>query len=514
MKINKIYILFCCFTTSFLSLYAQNEKELITKKIKLEILEKVDQYAKLSGVSNEDEKDEFYRLFNSLNVLVPNDIMPENKLNQKITVSEYADKIPNNHSLSINASIRPYAIGINILSDSGSGEFWVDAIKIISSYDKKGFNYLDTFDIRIIFKVEYYTKQYYITDISLNKERGAYLPIKVYNKCFLKKKSMSLDTILINNKQFYLNEDGQFLIKNFVANIEVKPFEDTYFGSYILTDKDLNFVLSNKNSENYKIIYFRQSVFFIEPCFSINPFSSFAPVSFSNTNFEQNNNFSISYGIKIGSILYSSKKGYWHLITGIKNTNFNYVYSSNNVTESYNTSDPYLVDYLRTNQVSNLQEEQKVQFLSIPLLLEKGFNYKRKYSFYVHAGADFMLNLNVNRHSSSFASYSGYYKDFYGITIKENGVYDYGSYYINNSSTLATVSDLIVMDLGTGLSKKITKKITAKLGFEYQQSFSNLFSEKNKKLSTNKTELNSIAQSNYSFTINYLSLYFGLKYNL
>ena len=498
---------------SFMGLYAQNDKELRIKKIKLEILEKAEQYVKLSGVSNEDEKDEFYRLFDSINVLVPNDIMPDNNLKQKLTVTEYTDLIPYYHSLSINASLRPYDVGNTLITDSGTAEFWVDAIKTISSYSKKNNNnYSDTFDIRIIFKVNFYTNQYNITDISLNKERGKYLLISVYNKGLLKKKSMSLDTILINNKKYLLNEAGQFLIKDFTPEIELKPFEEIYFGNYKLTNKDLDFIINHKEFENNKEIYFRQSVFYIEPYISFNSFSGLSPVSSSYI--YQENKFSNSYGINIGGVLSPNKKGYWHIITGIKNTNLNYINKINYLSESYNTSDANQVNYLRTNQVSNLQEEHQIQFTTIPILLEKGFNIKRNYCFYVQAGASIVISLKANRYTSSLTSYSGYYKDYYGITIKENGVYDYGNYNLNNSSNLTMVSNLVLMDLGMGISKKISKKTTFKLGIDYQKSFDNIFSESNKKLSTNKSELNSITQTNYSFTVNYLSLHIGLKYNL
>jgi len=182
-KLNKITIFICLSLAIAIGAKAQTSNAQILKKVKLNLLEKVEQYSLLSGVSNDDEKDEFFRLFKSDTVLINNDIMPDNNLMQKLTIKEYADLIPNYFTASLRISTRPYNIGINNTIDSSSGEFWVDAKKYISGVSKKGIYYNDsTFDIRFTFNVNYYKEQYEITDITLNKERGRYLVITTYKK--------------------------------------------------------------------------------------------------------------------------------------------------------------------------------------------------------------------------------------------------------------------------------------------------------------------------------------------
>jgi hypothetical protein len=514
MKLIKIHILICLYFAIVTVAMAQNSNTLILKKIKLILLEKVDQYSLLSGISNDDEKDEFYRLFVSDTVLINNDIMPDNNLLQKLSVKEYADLIPNYHSLAIKTSIRPYDIGIGNLVDSNVGEFWVDAKKSISSVSKKGINYIDTFDVRMSFYVNYYTSQYKITDISLNSERGRYLVITAYKKGLFKKKLMSLDTILMKSRRIFLNENGQYLIRNFKPIIDVKPYSDMYYGSYDLTNKDLDFVITHKEKENNIDLYFRQSIFFLEPNFSINPISNVTPIKSTHKEINQANNLSYSLGLNLGYTLYVGKKGYWNIKTGFSLYNLSYTNTISSVTESYNSTDADQSNYIRTNHVSNLTEKHEVQYYSVPLNIEKGFKLKKGYSIYINTGASLILGLQGNRNTETDARYSGYYKDLYGITIKENGVYDFGQYKLRKSSSLNTLANLIAVDLGMGISKKINKKISARLGFTYQQSLGSVFENNNKSISTNKNELNSISQNYNDFKINLYLINIGLKYNL
>jgi hypothetical protein len=479
------------------------------------LLERVEQYSLLSGVSNDDEKDEFFRLFVSDTVLVNNDIMPDNNLMQKLTIREYADLIPYYFTAALRISIRPYNIGINNSIDSSTGEFWVDAKKYISGVSKKGIHYNDsTFDIRLTFNVNYYTGQYKISDVTLNKERGRYLVITAYKKGSFKKKVMSSDTMLIKNKRIILNEDGQYLIKDFKPNTTVVPYSDMYYGSRELTNKDLDFVLTHKEKENNVDLYFRQSVFFLEPSFSFNSFSNAVPIKALQNDIKQSNSLSYYLGLNLGYTLYVGKKGYWNVKTGFSMYNFIYTNTISSLTESYNTTDADQGNYIRTNKVMNLTEKHDVQYYAIPLHIEKGFSIKNGYSFYINSGASFILGLQGNRNTETDAGYSGYYKDLFDLTIKENGIYDFGNYKLQKSSNLNTVGNLITIDLGAGVSKKINKKINLRLGITYQQSLSSVFENNNKSISTNKNELNSMTQTYSDFRINLFLINIGLKYNL
>lgn len=494
---------------------AQTSNALILKKIKLNLLDKVEQYSLLCGVSNDDEKDEFFRLFSNDSVLVNNDIMPDNNLMQKFTILEYADIIPYYFNSALKITVRPYDIGTYNLIDSTAGEFWVDSKKYISGVSKKGINYIDsTFDIRLTFSVNYYTGQYKITDITLNKERGRYLVITAYKKMLFKKKVMSLDTMLVKNKRIILNDEGQYLIKDFNPNISIVPYSDIYYGSYNLTNKELDLTLSHKEKENNINLYFRQSVFFLEPNFSLNFISFNSPVKALNSDIKQINNFSYSLGLNLGYTLYASKKGYWNIKTGFSLYYLSYTNTITSLKESYQSTDADQGNYLRTNQVSNLKEKHEIQYYAIPLQIEKGFSLKKGYSFYLNTGATFILDLEGNRDTETEANYSGYYKDLFGLTIKENGVYDFGNYRLQNSSNLITIGNLIAVDLGFGINKKINKKVTARFGFTYQLGLNSVFEKNNKSISTNKNELNSITQTYNDFKINLFLINLGLKYNL
>jgi hypothetical protein len=514
MKLKLIFTFLTCYCFSVFG--QENLDKIILKKIKLGLLEKVDQYALLSGISNDDERDDFYKLFENENVLIANDIMPDNKLLEKLTVKEYADKIPEFHSLAISTSIRPYLIGFENFTDLNSGTFWVDAKKYILGMSKKGIVYKDTFDIRITYKVNYNKNEFKITDITLNSKRGHYLVITSFSKGLFKKKTMSLDTILIKNKLIKLNEDGQYLIRDFEMKspIIIEPYSEDLMGSYMLSEKNLELVLANKNNENNIDLIFRKSLFFVEPNYSFNPLSSFSPISTTYSNIVQNNIFSFSTSFIISTNLYRGKKGYWDIRTGITYANFNYNNVLNNNSETYNSIDVGNSNYVRTNQISNLVEKHKITYLSIPVNLEKGFHLKKGYGIYFNTGISFVFGINGERKTNTNANYSGYYKDLFGITIKENGIYDFGYYNLEKSSTLETVSSLFTIDTGAGMYKKISKKTLVKIGLNYQKSLRGLFENNSSSISRNKNELNSITQLNNNFNINFFSLNLGFKYSL
>jgi hypothetical protein len=513
MKLNKILIAICFCAAFKFNANAQNENALVLTKIRFNLLEKVEDYSQLSGISNEDEKEKFYKLFISDTVLVNNDIMPDNKLLQKLTVKEYSDLIPNFHSLAIKTTIRPYNIGIQNIDASNSGEYWVDAKKSISSVSKKGINYVDTFDIRITFYVNYYTGQYKITDISLNNERGRYLVITAYTKTF-KKKLMSLDTMLINSDRILLNENGQYLIKNFKPIIDIRPNSDLYYGNYNLTNKELDFVLTHKEKENNIDLYFRKSVLFFEPNIFFNSFSNSLPVRANHNGIKQSKYFSYSFGLNLGYTLHEGKNGYWNIKTGFSFCKISYSNSISLVKESYNSIDADQCNYLRTNQISNLIEKHDLDFYEIPLQFEKGFRLKKGLNLYVNSGATYVFGMKGNRNTETNADYIGYYGDLYGLTIKENGVYDFGTYKLQKSSSLNMVNNLVAFDLGIGIRKKINRKISTNIGFSYKQSLGSIFEKSNKSISSNKNELNSITQVYNDFRINLFLINIGLKFKI
>jgi hypothetical protein len=392
---------------------AQTDKELITKKIKLQLLEKtlVDYYLNAT-VSNNRQINDFSLLFTDESNLIFNDILPENKQNTSIKVEEYYKKVSENYNGKIEIEIVPNQVDIIELDEDYNGEGVVNCSKIIKGKNKEfDVIYEDTLDIDIIFKFSYTTQSYLIKTIKLHDVTNFtnYTVICPYEKGIFSRIIIPNDTFKINNQLIKSNQLGAFLLKskNNGGDIVIMSNTDVLLGKYTLNYSSLINLKSKK-------LYFYQSYKSIEPYFSMLGINS---TIVKADNLKSNSNNSYEFGVNFKLILLKSKNKNtaYKFRTGIGYTNLsmNILFGSLNF-ETKNLIDPYNINYTRRTTINDIDERQQIKAISIPLLLEIDQKLSKKISVFINGGINYINILSAQYQSNAKGNYSGYYPDYYG----------------------------------------------------------------------------------------------------
>jgi hypothetical protein len=161
----------------------------------------------------------------------------------------------------------------------------------------------------------------------------------------------------------------------------------------------------------------------------------------------------------------------------------------------YNDLDPDNCRYNRITQLQNIQENGALNVLGFDGSIYASHMFSNKNSVYGEIGFRYTPRLKYNLESEAKAVYSGYYPDLYGLTISENGIYDFGSYSIVNSESKLIDSHLFSIGGGLGLSKNINRRFIMQAGIycSYLMPFSfHRNSVPKSNISANKNELLSL----------------------
>ena len=250
---------------------------------------------------------------------------------------------------------------------------------------------------------------------------------------------------------------------------ELKFFEyKSSIGSkYIFPSKTINF-LQNTNPTNYNV---------------------------NTVDFLNNLDFNFSYRLLNKNFIVNIVANYQH-------KKFNQDIFINNFSYSYNDFDTDGAEYLRSIELNNIQENQLIDtesfYVNIEIAKEIKFKKsKRTVTLSASVGGLPLLGPNFNvisakYNSSADALYSGYYSDLAGITISENGVYDFGQYQISGSGNIIEPTKYSSLQLGLGLTIKITSKIFLSVDYRLLRFTDNIFNFGDSKISKDFNELNSV----------------------
>ena len=511
MKLGK-YISFSLLFLYSISSYAQLSS-IDLKKLKLNALEITLRYESSAANSNDDQRDDFIKLFESDEIQILNDVLPDNNLDSKIEVKNYIDLIPTFFKNSIKIRFIPYNVIVNETS-AQNGIIEVSGIKFISGKEEKSqVYYSDSIDITISLKYNLSTKSIKIIGISLNETPSKYIIVKAQQKKLFISKPIIKDTLIINRLRYITDENGNVLIKNIDINqsISVKSNSEYLNGVTNFNNIDINNAIKSYTSKNILIVPFHYS--FIE----LSPYCGLIPWKKSPVLYESAINKNISSyeaGLNLSIKLFQKTKGYWKLVTGISNFKYHYENSIKQIQYTYQSTDPDGYTYFRNNEIQNYKENTQLNGYSIPILIEKDIFLNKKWGYYIQSGLIYNKIYKNNSTSSAISQYSGLYPDFFNIEIKENGVYDFGYYEMSNSQTLYTTKYFSSLLIGAGFFCKWTKKINITTGLTYKQNLSNIFLKDSKMLSSNSNELNNLNSIGINSALKVFTLNFGIQYKL
>lgn len=512
----KVRIVFCfLISLGLIATGQENPDKKLTKKIKLNILEKVIQY-QINSVIESDQIDDFTKLFKNTQIEILNDIIPDNSLDKKITVEDYIERVPSFFKDSRAISVTPYEVKMNSYSE-GNGLATVNCLKIISGKEKTGPYFIDTIDIGIVFEFNFISNEYKIVDIVLNQEPYYYLVIKSYENSIIGNRVISNDTMVINDKNYLTDKNGDIVIrypKNNARNFVIYPKSDQIIGIDLIQIDELK-KSQIPNSKSHKLnifkLHFRQSML------SVNPYFNFAGLNNSpinTTGLQARNDFSYEIGMNFLISIYKGKSGAWFIKSGIGFGEYSYKIDNPELFYSYNDVDPANSSYMRFCKITNIKEANKVSCFIVPILIERTQTISKKYNLFFNLGVSYFKVNNAIFSSYAVGNYYGKYPDLFDIIISENGVYDFGKYDLNSSGSLPLRSNFWVLQFGLGISKNLTKRVGLRTGLTFKNSINQINLKNYKPISKSYSELNSLTSTNLPFRVNYLSLDLSLIYKL
>lgn len=499
------------------SLYAQPENfDSLSTMIYKNGYQLIDQYELLSHLKSDTDYTKFQKLFRDKNTLIFNDIMPDNKLSEKITPLEYIQLTKKYYSNNIGVSIIPTDKSSISFDRDDYGSFVFHAQKIIDVYTKTGIHYNDTFNIRIEIFFNHYLNKYWISDIHSLDKNEKYIVVQPIVKSLFSSRSLLNDTVFTSaGEKFAVEPNGYFLIKDvpsakqfvFIPKSNQVLFKRYTSPTYLSIIKK-----HNRIDQNIIAIKFWKWTSHIDFTTEFGIVKN-SPVSIvDNTNkINVINKLSTSNQILFSLMYRNSAAGNWQIKFGLGFDIFNYDLYMPKYINTYPSIDPDGDPYLRIIELNNLKESNSLTYLTFPLILQKNFSVNNS-SVNISAGYYFMKSYDATYASNATAIYSGFYDYLFNLTISENGVYDFGYYEVSTIATpLLTNSLISAFGFGCQYSYNISRFTSLNIGINYRKSSDFLFKENPNRLSNNSNELRSLSNISNSFQIRYTSLQFGIK---
>lgn len=142
---------------------------------------------------------------------------------------------------------------------------------------------------------------------------------------------------------------------------------------------------------------------------------------------------------------------------------------SGEYTDTYSTIDPDGGIYQRKIALNNYDEQINRYAVEIPIALRYDWMFCKDLSFYTRFGVDVSFDFYQNTKATAKAYYSGCYDWLFGVTIDQNGIYDFGQFDLQASSITTSLNRLSVgAFLGVGIQYFIPEsKWSLQCGLHY-----------------------------------------------
>ena len=524
------------------AVFAQNNtNDAKHQEIIMDVLQQINEYESSSSFANERNITKFQNLFVDFNAQLVNDIPAIGKYDERLSLEDYISKTRNYYTR-IGVDINIHEISkINFIDDD-KGNLSVFLTKKVYGENSKHkidvlerdsgkietfrefVEYDDEFELEV--KFEFNNGSVLISEIILAEPKGKLLVIAPHWKSFSKKKLTPIDEMKITVDGVEVQLPGYFYsITNLTSktSIEIQSDDETLIGGKNITLKTYEKTIKENATHLYKLAFTKTigdaQIFGLLS-------SDFLRINSNSYNATVLNQQSTSFG---GSLSYNLN----HLIFktkeqrrkqkfsiygkgGFINDKFDYEINIPTFSETYADIDSDGGSYERTVLLENFSENQIVDMQTIFFGAElrfkpKWLDFENIEGLISTSAAYGLITINSATYSNSAdAVYSGYYEDLFGITITENGVYDFGNFNLSQTGTLDYNSvNSLLFDVSFLIL--LRDRLTFSGGLMYTQYQTNMFNIGNARISDNSNELNSI-NNLIDFDMNHASLKVGVSY--
>lgn len=510
------------------------------QKVIMSVIQHINEYETSSSFYGETRRDQFKDLFKYPTTKIVNDIPAIGNYDEIISVEEYVSKMQHYYT-KIGVDIEISEISNVIFENNNKGTLSVFVTKKVKGgndqykikvkeegeeYDE-WINYKDQFDLEIQLSIN--NNSVKITAIKLAKPKGKLLVISPHLKVFLKKEEIPIDeiSVKIDGIDTYIS-DYFFSIPDINENTEIK-----------ITSNDENLILSSGSGtidldkcnkleidHLYKLT-FKKTIGDVQ-AFALMPISSKVIENTNTFNATVSDNSTLSYGgviaFNIDNLIFRSKekrKYSFYFKGGGLVESFDYDIKIPNYTESYLHIDSDGGNYLRTVLLTDFSENQKIDmktfFFQLEGRIKRNVNEKLSLLLSLSGGLGWTSVNSATYTNSALGNYSGYYGNLFGVTIAENGVYNFGEFNLSQNGDLG-FNNVQTFLLGLDGSIRFNNLVLSG-GIVYTKFQSNIFDigeervshESNNFNSSEKNELNTI-NNLIDVNMDHLSIKVGISY--
>ena len=535
MKKKLILLLFIPFAV----LAQDNTEDAKHQEIIMSVLQQINEYESASSFANERRITQFQNLFVDLNTQVVNDIPAIGDYEARISIEDYISKMRKYYSR-IGVDIEIHEISkINFIDDNKGdlsvfltkkvyGENAKHKIEVSERYEGKMetfseyVNYEDEFELEV--KFEFNNSSILISDIILAEPKGKLLVIAPHWKTFSKKKLTPEDEMKIKVDGVEEQLPGYYYsIPNVTdkTSIEILSNDETLIGSKKITLKTYE---KTDDSHMYKLA-FTKTIGDAQIFGLLSP--NFLKINSNSYNATVVNQKSTSFGgafsYNINDLVFRSKeqrrkqKMSLYVKGGLIKDNLDYELNVPSFSETYADIDSDGGNYARTILIENFNENQIVDMQTIFGQVEARFkpnwlNFdKIKAIGSISLGMGQVTVNSTTYSNSAAATYSGYYEDLFGITMAENGVYDFGNFNVSQTGDLEYNTNVQTLLLDVSALIKYQDRYIISAGIMYTQYQSNIFNLGTSRVSHDSNELNSI-NNLIDVDMSHISLKVGASY--
>lgn len=485
--------------------------------IKEKALLSISEYEALIDFNSTEKRQAFEGLFHLPGTLIFNDVMPENKLSEKVTPAQYIKLIQKYYTNLGFKEVGIYAKEMSTVSvENEYAMLSINAKKYVNSITRYNVIYTDTFLVRFDFIYYFNNNTCKIYGISSAEKRGEYLLVYPQYQSLFKTKNLAGDSIRISDEVFEVNKVGYVMLKNVNENSELlfQPLDKRVYFNIYKKKEHLPIWKKNRSAVDKNVIKinFRNWTSFIEFNYQTS-INNRSPVNIqtdtlgiiTTTGSTFSNFILFNFTRKV------APRGYWSIKLGAGADVLNYSsYMENNVSSSP-TTDPNQEEYIRINRVYDVHVKHHLSYITIPFIIEKGFSFGKN-SFFVNGAYYTMLNYSSRYNLDANAIYSGKYIQFNDLLLQEKGSYDFGLYNFQLRNSYLMVDRMIfAYGFGVGYSRLLTRKIHFDVAYNYRTSKEYIFLENKQKLSESYTQINNLNNLNHRFYLDYVNLSFGLR---
>ena len=316
-----------------------------------------------------------------------------------------------------------------------------------------------------------------------------------------------------------LTVDGYFLSLNDGKKVKIRPTGKLYYKTYELDPLNENIAENGLKELNFLEYTLSVGASIIIPSSNINFLLNSVPASFVINQVDLTNNIDLKAELNI----IRNKTFFVNVSYNFSQNSFNQDILIDSYNYSYNDVDPDGSSYLRNIQLNNIQENQTIETSSqyISAVIGKEFQINKKSKKTISASFSWsppIIESNYKILSAAYSSsaealYSGYYEDLAGITISENGVYNFGEYQISGSGNIIEPIGFTSSQIDVNLSFKINPRIAVTADWRLITFENNVFDFGDQSVSKDFNDLNSVMNIS-PIDMQQSHILFGLNYSL